>query len=129
MNCIRRNYFYYNYIWFIILFSSIYLLTFYLAVGNDNNLQTIAFYCLMFGIGGIFFNITTCCYYKRFHNSLFSENDQNNQTILPIVNTDIDIVHNNTQILCSIIYTEELLQPYDTNKKNTKLLPVALPVV
>ena len=126
MNCIKRNYYYFNYIWFVILFSSIYLLGFYVAVGNDNNLKTIAFYCLICGIGGIFFNITTCCYYKRFHSSLFSENDQNNQTILPIVNTDI--VHHNTQILSSIIYIEELLQPYDTNKKN-KELPVALPVV
>jgi hypothetical protein len=110
----------------MILFASIYLITFYLAVGNDNNLQTIAFYCLMFGVGGMFFAITTCCYYKRFHYSLYGENSENTQAILPIANTEI--VHHNTQILPSIIYTEELLQPYDTNIQN-KELPVALQVV
>jgi len=126
MDCIRRNYVYYTYIWYIILFSSIYLLTFYVAVVNDNSLQAVAFYCLMFGIGGMFFAVTTCCYYKRFHYSLFGENRQNTQYILPIANTDI--VHDNTQVLPSVVYTQELLQPFHTNIKNEEL-PVALPVV
>jgi hypothetical protein len=98
------------------------------AVGNDNSLQAIAFYCLMFGIGGIFFTVITCCYYKRFHYSLFGENLQNTRHILPIANTDI--VHDNIPVLSSVVYTQELLQPCHTNIKNEELpLALALPVV
>ena len=119
MNCIRRNYYYYTYIWFIIIFASIYLITFYVAVGNDNSLHAIAFYCLMFGIGGMFFAVTSCCYYKRFHYSQYGQTRQNTQVILPTANTEI---------LPYAVYTQELLQPFDTIIKNEEL-PVALQIV
>jgi hypothetical protein len=111
----------------MILFASIYLITFYLAVCNDDNLKTTGLYCLLSGIGGMFFNITACFYYRRFHYSLYDENHQNTQAILPIANTEI-VHNNNTKILCSIVYTEEFIQSYDTNIQN-KELPVALQVV
>ena len=115
--------------WLIIFILSLNLIFICIIIGNDNNLKTVTLYCLGFGFGGVILSVTVCCYYKPLYSLIFS-NNQNEQTVLPIMREPIMICdtnydNNNSQMI-STVYIEELLE---SSEESPQELPIALPIV